>query len=72
VVSRAAPQGDAVPTYRFLFLDEEGRIANSGEAACPDDAQVLARARSLHHVHAVEVWEGSRLVGRAGAHLEGE
>ena len=56
--------GSAMPDYRFYLLDGTGRIARRVDAVCADDAEALAQARSFGHRHAVEVWQGTRTVGR--------
>lgn len=53
-----------MPDYRFYLLDMKDRIARGVDAACANDGDALERARSFGHRHAVEVWLGTRSVGR--------
>ena len=58
--------------YRFYFLDRHDHIAHAKDVDCDSDADALDRARSLHHAHGLEVWDGRRLVGRATPALDEE
>jgi hypothetical protein len=53
--------------YRIYCLNEEGRFHKVEEITAANDAEALARARSLHHGGECEVWAGDRLVGRIAA-----
>ena len=54
-------------SYRIYVLNRQERIAQSlvREHLNDDDALALAETARADY-HAVEVWEGSRLVGRLG------
>jgi hypothetical protein len=58
-----------MPSYRFYFMTENDRIARGQNVECADDEEALRRARTLNHANAVEVWEGSRTVGRVDGKL---
>lgn len=59
-------------TYRFYFMTVDDRIARGKDVECDHDEDALARARALHHAHAVEVWQERRKVGRVEATLKEE
>lgn len=54
-------------SYRLYLLNQQERIAEAmvREHASDQDALELAHGLQGEH-HAVEVWEGARLVGRIG------
>jgi len=54
-----------VAYYHFFFLDLEGDVAHRGGAYFASDEQALTRARKLHSIGGIEVWQAARLVGRA-------
>lgn len=59
-------------SYRFYFMTASDRIARGQDIDCADDEDALARARSLHHAHAVEIWQERRKVGRIEPTLKEE
>jgi hypothetical protein len=61
-----------VASYRFYFMTARDRIARGQDVQCDSDDDALARARALHHAHAVEVWHERRKVGRIEAMLKEE
>lgn len=55
----------AVKEYRIYILDDDGHIdAPSINVRCLTDDEALSAARKYLHEHVVEVWCGSRRVGR--------
>jgi DNA-binding transcriptional regulator/RsmH inhibitor MraZ len=58
-----------VATYRAYHLDTAGRITKPALVfEAPDDMTAIARARALiGDGDQLEIWEGSRQVGRAHA-----
>jgi hypothetical protein len=64
--------GTGVASYRFYFMTAGDRIARGQDVECDSDDDALARARALHHAHAVEVWQERRKVGRIEAALKEE
>jgi hypothetical protein len=54
--------------YRLYLINAEERIAAARIARHQGDREALAEAaQARQDYHAVEVWEGQRLVGRLGA-----
>ena len=53
-----------MPSYRFYLMTEQDRIAHGRNLECADDAEALRRGRDFGHPNAVEVWQGTRTVGR--------
>lgn len=51
-------------SYRFYSLDHLGRLVDRREQRCRDDADALAVARDLDRTRDIEIWLGTRLVGR--------
>ena len=54
-------------SYRICFVSPEGRIDMAHEIACANDFDALAEAERAAGEHAVEVWDGGRLVVRVEA-----
>ena len=54
-------------SYRVCFVTCEGRIDIAHEITCVDDFDALAEAERSAGKHAVEVWDGARLVARVKA-----
>jgi hypothetical protein len=52
--------------YRIYCLNEEGRFHKVEEITASNDAEAVARARTLGHDGECEIWNGDRLVGRLG------
>jgi len=51
--------------YWCRFLDSRGRILSSEKMVCADDAEVLAKVRSIveaENRNGFEIWDGARLV----------
>lgn len=61
-----------MPSYRFYFMTVGDRIMRGQDVECDNDDDALARARSLHNAHGIEVWEGRRKVGRIQPSLNEE
>jgi hypothetical protein len=59
---RGAAGWRTVPDYRVYTLDADGHIVRRTEICCPDDDAALERAKNLADGHAVELWEGARLI----------
>jgi hypothetical protein len=53
-----------MPYYHFFFLDLESVVANRGGFHFAADEQALDRARKLHSIGGIEVWQAARLVGK--------
>ena len=53
--------------YRICSLDLEGHIRFAVELACRDDLHALSEGESVSAQHAVEIWDGARLVARVKA-----
>lgn len=57
--------------YRSYFLDLKDKIQGFTEFDAASDDDALAHVEAIKDEHfAVEVWEGSRLVGRVGGELD--
>ena len=57
-----------VSVYRLLLLNHDGKVAETSTIESPDDTRAMAEAEKLAGWHnGVEVWRGSRLVGRVDA-----
>jgi hypothetical protein len=56
--------------YRIYCLNDEGRFHKVEEIRAANDAEALARARTLKHPGECEIWRGDRLVGKVAAHVE--
>lgn len=50
--------------YRLYELDEGDHILKAASLEFPSDGEALAAARARAGVHGLEVWQGSRRVGR--------
>ena len=53
--------------YRIHSLDGDGRVAFAQGYNCADDLLALAEGERHSEKHAIEVWEGMRLVARVKA-----
>ena len=53
--------------YRLYFMSAEDRILRAEDIECEDDAAALEAARVLDHAAVIEIWCGTRLVGRVTA-----
>ncbi len=52
-------------SYRIYTLSRDEHINRPPRViTCEDDAAVLEEARQLLDGHALEIWDGTRLVGR--------
>jgi hypothetical protein len=49
--------------YRVYLLDSEGHITSRIDLACEDEEVARQRAKQLVDGHAVELWQGARLIG---------
>jgi hypothetical protein len=56
-----------VPDYRVYTLGEDGHIVRRTEIYCLDDEAALERAKNLAEGHAVELWEGDRVIALIAA-----
>ncbi len=70
---RRATKSERLGYYHFYLLDNEGKVYSAATMHCGDDGDALDRApfelqRSAWHP-AIEVWHGSRFVGRLGHRL---
>jgi hypothetical protein len=51
--------------YRIYTLNDDNRIAGPGVVAeCPSDDVAITAAKAMLNGHAVEVWQGTRVVIR--------
>lgn len=48
--------------YRLYFLDDGDAIIAALDMTCDDDAKAVVAARARSGGHAVELWQGVRLV----------
>jgi hypothetical protein len=54
-----------MPTYRLYTLTSECHIAGPPNIVdCYDDQAAVVRAKQALDGHSIEIWNGSRLVGR--------
>lgn len=58
-----------MPNYRLHFVSADRKPGRGYKVECPSDSSVLDVARSLHHAHAIDVWEGRRKVARVHGEL---
>jgi hypothetical protein len=57
-----------MPHYRLYLLDSVNRIIQEGtEVECPDDGAAFSAASEAGSPSVVEVWSGTRFVGRVSA-----
>jgi hypothetical protein len=50
--------------YRLYFMSAEDHVLRAEDIQCEDDAAALEAARILDHAAVIEIWCGTRLVGR--------
>lgn len=50
--------------YRIYSMDRVGHIAFAQDMECADDRDALRQGKEHAEPYGVEVWRGSRLVGR--------
>lgn len=55
---------EAMPHYRLYFLHSDNRISRAIDVECAGDEHAIEQAASFRYVHAIEVWQGTRLVKR--------
>jgi hypothetical protein len=69
MIAQGVLRGPGVASYRIYRLDQYGRIAGCGDDfpfSC--DREALGHAQSMaEHYPGVEVWHGTRRVGRVSA-----
>ena len=53
-------------SYRAYLLDADGHIIDRIDLTCGDDESAKARAREFVNGHAVELWDGARMVATFG------
>lgn len=54
-----------MPNYHFSLMDEDGRVIDAVDRACPDDGAAMHHARMLlSRCHAVEFLRGARVIGQ--------
>jgi hypothetical protein len=51
-------------SYSIHSLDAQGRVALSDDIRCRDDLDALSEGVSRSQRHAIEIFDGSRLVAR--------
>jgi hypothetical protein len=62
-----------MPTYRFFQLSQTNKISGvPTDIDFDGDEPALAHAAAFADGHAIEVWDGKRLVGRAAATSSGD
>ena len=47
-------------SYRFYWLDANGRIATASNFEFPNDNAALSHANSIRDGAVIEIWQGSR------------
>ncbi|WP_338832245.1 hypothetical protein [Bradyrhizobium sp. 27S5] len=50
------------PSYRAYFVGTDGHMIGREDMICASDAEAIALATKFTDKHAVEVWDGDRLV----------
>jgi hypothetical protein len=53
-------------SYRAYLLDADGHIIDRIDLTCGDDESAKVRAREFVNGHAVELWDGARMVATFG------
>jgi hypothetical protein len=48
--------------YRLYFLGADDRVSRALNLHCPDDDAAIMIVRQHTHLHAMELWSGSRKV----------
>jgi hypothetical protein len=51
-----------VGDYKFYFLTAANKILRREDVACADDAAAVALGYERDHAHAIEIWQGKRVV----------
>ena len=51
-----------VAPYRIVLLKEFGEVHDEQVVDCAHDDEVIDRAGSIRHAHAIDVWQGERQV----------
>jgi hypothetical protein len=51
-------------SYRFYFLDDSEHINKADYVECQDDRDALEKARGFCDAFHIDVWDGTRRVGR--------
>ena len=54
----------AITSYAIHLLDGRGAIAASHTVLCRDDLEALSEGVKCSEAHAIEIWQGRRLVAR--------
>jgi hypothetical protein len=57
--------------YHFYFLDQQSQIQTMKVAQCADDAAALEFAQNLKAPADIEIWQGTHLVTRLNAKVQG-
>jgi hypothetical protein len=53
-----------MPDYRFYIIQKDGHITGPPKACeLANDTAALQEAKQLVNGHAVEIWQGARIVG---------
>lgn len=50
--------------YLFFFLNDQGYVGRRLDLECHNDEAALDHARKLRHVHGVEVWKATQMIGK--------
>jgi hypothetical protein len=50
--------------YRVYFLDGASHINEAAALDCENDEEAIKKATGIRYSHAIEVWQGERLVKR--------
>jgi hypothetical protein len=53
-----------MPHYRVYFLGGGNRINEAIDLDCKNDDEAIEKATGVRYTHAIEVWQGTRLVKR--------
>lgn len=51
-----------MPDYRLYFLNAATKIVRREDAECADDVAAVALGYERDHAHAIEIWQGKRIV----------
>ena len=54
----------AISSYAIHLLDGQGAITASRTLLCQDDLEALSEGVKCAEAHAIEIWQGPRLVAR--------
>jgi hypothetical protein len=50
--------------YRLHFLQPDNSVGSTTDFDCDSDAEALEKVARIFYLHALELWQGTRLVRR--------